>query len=269
MTLPVVVSALTASLGAAQGSSGLNAGVSFAQIAQTGGPSTDSYAYSLGGAAAGSFRLATANNVATLSTGSAGVAGSANGTLDSLTVTATDTSSGNATAALPIDVVVGSSGNDTITLTSLPGIVASAPTFIYGLGGSDTINAAGMTGTLFIDGGAGADTMTGGSGVNHYLFGAVSDSTSQTMDVITNFKAATDLLDFTGLGTSLSYGGTSVSGHHGSLGVSAHSIAVQSSGGNTYVYVNTSGSSESLTATNMKIELVGSVSLSGGNFLHA
>ena len=140
---------------------------------------------------------------------------------------------------------------------------------MYGLGGSDTINAAGMTGTLFIDGGAGADTMTGGSGVNHYLFGAVSDSTSQTMDVITNFKAATDLLDFTGLGTSLSYGGTSVSGHHGSLGVSAHSIAVQSSGGNTYVYVNTSGSSESLTATNMKIELVGSVSLSGGNFLHA
>ena len=42
----------------------------------------------------------------------------------------------------------------------------------------------------------------------------------------------------------------------------------QQSAGNTYVYVNTSGVSESLTRTDMKLELLGSVSLTNSNVVH-
>ena len=234
-----------------------------AKFTQIGGLSSDSYSYTLGGAGAASFSLSTSSNVATLSAKSA--TGAANGKLYALTLTTTDTTSGSSSPAVPVNVVVGSSGNDIVNLASLSGIAEAAPTFIYGLGGNDTLNGTGMTGTLYFDAGAGADIMTGGSGANVFEYGAASDSTKALMDIITNFNVSMDLINVTGLKTAfksvaaLSSTATSIA---------ADSIGWQTSGGNTYIYVNTGNRSEALTSANMKIELLGTVTLTGSDFVH-
>lgn len=91
------------------------------------------------------------------------------------------------------------------------------------------------------------------------------------MDIITNFNAGMDRIDLTRLGTALQYAGSIPSKGKGgnANAIGAHSVGWQTSGGNTFVYVNTSGAKENITASNMKIELAGGVSLSSGNFLHA
>ena len=164
------------------------------------------------------------------------------------------------------DIIVGGSGGDTVsvaTLTSSRSLGLATPTFVYGLAGNDSINGSGMTGKLWLDGGAGADTMTGGSGVNSYLYGAVSDSTASAMDIITNFHSASDTIDLRGLGVALNY-----AGKISTTSLSANSVGWQGKGGNTFVYVNTSSVSEKLTGIDMKIELQGGISLSSGNIAH-
>ena len=274
----VSLSPMTTSIAGAQSASGLTANSPIATVAQVGGTSGDSYSYTLSGSGAGSFALATSNNVASLSAGASGVTGGANGALYSLTLTATDTTDGMSSPASAADVVVGSSGNDTINLAALVGSgLTATPSFVFGLGGSDTIDGTGMTSKLWIVGGAGADVMTGGSGVNDYIYGATSDSSPAASDTITDFHAASDLIDLTGLGNSLSWAGklpASITTGHGKHAATtnqvlpAHSFGWQTSGGNTFVYVNTGSGSVAVGAANMKIELQSSVSLTSSNFLH-
>jgi hypothetical protein len=266
----VALAAITSGLASAQTSTGLAAGAALANVTQVGGASGDSYSYALGGSYApggtnaGVFALNSANNAATLAVGTSALTGAANGQLYAPSIIATDTTSGNSSQAVPLGVIVGSGGSDTVSIASLTASLGAAtPTFIYGLAGSDTINGTGMTGRLWLVGGAGADTMTGGSGVNDYLYGSTGDSTAGAMDIITNFHASADLIDLTGLGQTLKYAGKIKFGK-----LAAGSVGWQTSGGNTFVYVNTSGSSESLTATNMKMELQGSISLNSGNIIH-
>ena len=260
----VSVTPATGPLAAAQGASGIAANAALANIGQIGGSTADSYAFTLGGAGAGSFTLSGSGSKATLAAGASGVAGSTNGALYALTLTATDQTSGSVSPASPLDVVVGSGGSDTVSLATLSGSLAtSTPTFVYGLAGSDRIDGTGMTGRLWFEGGAGADTMTGGSGVNDYLYGSASESALAAMDVITNFHASGDVIDLTGLGSTLKY-----AGQLNKTSIAGHSVGWQVTGGNTYVYANTGGSVESLTSTNMKIELLGSVSLSSSNIVH-
>jgi hypothetical protein len=260
----ISVAAVTTTLAASQGSSGLAANSALASLTATGGNAGDSFGFALGGAAAASFRLTVAGNRGTLSVGSAALAGANGGHLYAVTITPTDITTGSSGTASPLAVIVGGSGNDSINVATLTAALGRAtPTFIEGLAGADTINGSGMTGALWFDAGAGADRMTGGSGVNDYLYGAVSDSTASAMDVISNFHVATDLIDLTGLGVHLAYAGSLTSS------LAADTVGWQVSGGNTYIYVNASGSAETLTAPSMKIELAGSLSLGGGNILHA
>lgn len=261
----VAGSPVTSALNAAQGSSGLAASIPLMSLVQSGMPSSDTYTYALGGAGAGSFDLTTASNVATVATDASGVAGAAGGQLYALTVTPTDTTSGATGPTTPLDVIVASGSSDTVSVASLTGALGTTtPTLIYGLAGSDTLNGANMTGSQWFVGGSGADTMTGGSGINDYLYGATSDSTASAMDVITNFQAAKDLINLSGLGVSLSYAGKI---HGTSLG--ADSIGWQAAKGSTSIYVNTSSGTESLSATNMQIGLNGSLSLNSHNFVLA
>ena len=261
----VLTSPITASLAAAQASNGLAADNSLISIIQTGGTSSDTYAYSLGGTGAAAFRLSSGSGTATLAAGSASVAGGANGQLYSLSVVANDLSAGTSSPASALNVVVGSSGNDNVSLATLVGGLGTAsPAFIYGLGGADTINAAGMTGSLWITGGAAADTMSGGSGADHYLYGATNDSTNTSTDIITNFNPSMDVIDLTGLGSSLKYAGEL--NPKGRL--NAHSVGWQTSGGNTFIYANTSSSNGSAGSTAMKIELLGKMTLAADNILH-
>lgn len=260
----ISVAPVTSALSNAQTSTGPAANAVLATLSQVGGSTGDSYSYTAGGTDAASFTLSAANNAGTLAVGSGGLTGAAGGRLYALSVIATDSTSGNSAPAKPLDVIVGSAAGDTVSVAALSGSLGTAtPTLVYGLAGSDTIDATGMTGPLWLTGGAGADSMTGGSGANHYLYAATGESTPAAMDVITNFHASLDVLDLTGLGQSLQYAGQL---HNSKL--AAGSIGWQASGGNTDVYVNTSGSTESLAGTNMKIELLGSVSLGSGNIAH-
>ena len=262
----VSVTPIASSLGKLIAGSGLNPKQALASLGQIGGLAADSFSYAIGGAGAGSFVLGSSSGVTQLQTGLSGPVGAAGGKLYALTLTATDTTGGISSAATPLNVVVGAGKNgDTVNLAALPGMVSSAPSFIYDLGGADTVNGAGMTGKLWIEGGQGADRMTGGSGANTYLYGATSDSTAAAMDIVTNFHAAVDMLDFTGLGTkfasiaALAASATTIAGG---------AIGWQVAGGNTFVYVNTSGNSQNLGSAAMKVELLGNAGLTAGNIAH-
>ena len=259
----------TSALGSIQGSSGLAAKNPLARFAQTGGATADIYTYALGGTGASSFTLSTSNNIGTLSTGSVSVGGATSGKLYALTVTATDTSSGKSAPAAAVNVIVGASSADTINLASISGIVAAAPSFIYGLAGADTIVATGLTGSLVLVGGAGADTFTGGSGANRYEYASASESTVSAADIVKNFNVALDLIDLTGLGSkfsstaALATAATTIAA--GTIGWQAATIG---GAAHTFVYVNNSVASEALTAANMKIDLLGGIALTGANIVH-
>ncbi|HSV13987.1 MAG TPA: NF038122 family metalloprotease, partial [Tepidisphaeraceae bacterium] len=260
------VTAETRFLAHAQGRSGLSAVSPLAMVTQSGGTPGDAFSYALGGAGAASFGLIDAGSGAILTTGWRGVAGATGGKLYALTVTATDqTANGNPFVTGAINVLVGENANDAMNLASITGVVAAAPTFIYGLGGNDTIDGSGMTGALYFDGGAGADTMTGGSGVNTYEYGGAVDSSATAMDIITNFHPGVDLIDLSGLGREL---GAATAIDPSATTIGAGTIGWQTSGGNTFVYVNTAFRTETLGSANMKIELAGTVALTGDSFVH-
>jgi hypothetical protein len=264
----VSISPEARSLAGAQGGDGLNGNSALASVGQIGGPTGDSYSYSLAGTDATSFILATTSNKGMLSTGAATVPGAINGRLHALTVTATDLTSGSTSSATLLDVVIGAKSNDTISGSTLSGALRlDTPTFIYGLGGNDRIDGTGMSGPLWFIGGAGGDKMTGGSGVNAYLYGTASESTSSNMDIIANFHASVDKIDLRGLGLALNYVGQ-LTGLASKTGLAAHSVGWQTSGGNTFIYANTSGKGEGLVSANMKIELQGVVTLSGADIVH-
>jgi hypothetical protein len=162
-----------------------------------------------------------------------------------------------------VNIVFGDGGDDTINLASLPGIATATPTFINGFSGDETISGAGMTGALYFNSGTGADTMTGGSGTNVYEFGA--GAAGSAMDIITNFNAAADQIDLTWIGSRFS--GVAALGPAANS-IAANSVGWQTSGGNTFVYANTTARSEALSSANLKVELLGNVPLTGANFGH-
>jgi serralysin len=241
-----------------------------ASVAQVGGTSGDTFTYTLGGTGAAAFKLSSSGNVGTL-TSTSGLAGTTAGLLYSLTVTANDTTSGLSSPAVPVNVIIGTSGVDTISVATLSAnLGTSTPTFVYGRGSADTLNGSGMTGKLWFVGGGGADKMTGGSGIDTYIYSSTSDSASSAMDIITNFKVGVDRIDLTSLGALQYAGSIQSNGKSGNADViAAHSVGWQTSGGNTFVYINTSSAKENITASNMKIELAGNLSPTSSNFLHA
>ena len=259
--------AVTATGATAAGATG--GAAALAKITQTGGDSTHSFSYALEGLGASAFVIATVNNTATLSSGASGLAGSASGTLYALTLSTTDTTSALTSPTVPLDVIVGGSGGSVLSVAGLVGTNAGAtPAFIYGGASNDTLNGSGMAGKLWFVGGGGADRMTGGAGGDTYIYGAASDSTATAMDVISNFAASVDVIDLTGLRTALAYAGTiSTHGKNANM-LAAHSIGFLSSGGDTYVYVNTGSASQGIASASMKIDLAGSVPLTAANFLH-
>jgi Ca2+-binding RTX toxin-like protein len=111
-----------------------------------------------------------------------------------------------------------------------------------------------------------ADTITSGSGTNDFVFGSVADSPGSATDIIKDFNVSTDMFDLTGLGTKLNVAGKV------SSTLAADSVGWETVGHgrnvNTYLFVNTSTSAESLNATDMKIDLKGAIALSSTNIVH-
>ena len=257
---------VTSNLAAAAGTGTLSPGQPVLRIGQTGGTAGDQYTYVLGGPDAASFTLAVSQNTASLAPASPGAAGAQNGQLYALTVTAWDTTTGPSSPVSPLDVIVGGSSGDTISVAALSGgLGVTAPTFIHGMGGADRIDGTGMSGTLWLDGGAGADILTGGSGANDYLYGATTDSTPTMMDIITNFHVSVDMIDLTGLGSPLTFAGQ---GSSVVKAIAGHTAGFVVSGGDTLLYVNTSSAVELLTAADMKIRVQGVAGLTSANIVH-
>ena len=234
-----------------------------AVLRQTGGPAADSYSFLL---ASGSSPGLALTSSGTLSARSA-LIGASGGTVFTANVLVTDRTNGlTATSMLPVAIVVGSSAGNSINLVNL-GLAATTPSFIYGAGGVDTLVGTGMSAALSFVGGAGADAMTGGSGVNGYFYGAAGDSSSAAMDIISNFAPAADFIDLTGIyGPVGTLSGGYVAGTTLASLVPAKSVMSRVSGGNTFIYVNGSASERTLSNADMKIELQGIVALTGVNF---
>ena len=225
----------------------LASGDQIGTFTETGGSAGDSYSFTIGGTDS-DFNLGTNSGV--LSTGNTDLTGSSGGKVYALTVAVDDTTETTNSGPLPFDVVIGSSDYSTINLeTGLNnlGISAATPTIVYPLNGTDTVNATGMTADVWFVSGVGGDKMTGGSGVNTYLYSSVSDSKTPneggTPDTITNFNAATDIISFAAMA-----GITNIQGLLSSTStVEANSIAwIQGTGAeadDTIVYANIDSSS--------------------------
>ena len=225
----------------------LASGDQIGTFTETGGSASDSYSFTIGGTDS-DFNWGTNSGV--LSTENTDLTGSSGGKVYALTVAVDDTTDTTNSGPLPFDVVIGSSGYNTINLeTGLNnlGISAAIPTIVYPLNGTDTVNATGMTADVWFVSGVGSDTMTGGRGVNTFLYSSVSDSETpnegRTPDTITNFNAATDIISFAAMA-----GITNIQGLLASTStVEANSIAwIQGTGAeanDTIVYANIDSSS--------------------------
>ena len=69
---------------------------------------------------------------------------------------------------------------------------------LYGNNDSDAL--FGGAGTDLIDGGAGVDVLTGGGGADVFVFSNASHSAAASGDIVTDFVAGVDHIDFTSIG---------------------------------------------------------------------
>jgi len=252
----------------------LNSGLDIGTFIATGDPDlNDTFHYTLGGTDAAKFSL-------DVTTGELFV-GSSNLTSQvapySVTVTATDQANNSLSPATTVNVYVAGAGNDTLN-------GGSGIDIMFGQNGSDTLNGGGGSDALLggpnadtLYGGAGADQLVGGAGKDNFVYKAAGDSTNTATghDTIYNFTAASvsnssaDTIDFTQLGTST----TDITAYQGQLAnanvnVAAHSVAWIESGGNTFVFANTTGQAETQANANMEIILAGTgLQLSANEFL--
>jgi parallel beta-helix repeat protein len=101
----------------------------------------------------------------------------------------------------------------------------------------------------------GGSTLIASSGSDAFVFKAVSDSTPSSHDTIQNFNHVNDVIDFSGISGINSVGGiASFQGQlagSGNLTLHAHSVGYIEVGGNTEVLINTSNSSETVSASNV------------------
>ncbi len=116
------------------------------------------------------------------------------------------------------DILNGGSGDDTIVgdITSTAKSGNSVDDTLNGGRGRDTLD--GGNGNDLIDGGWGADNLTGGAGEDTFIFAYASDSGpgESNRDTITDFTSGEDVIDLTGLNTSLTFIGDdafSAAGH--------------------------------------------------------
>ncbi|CDX58972.1 hypothetical protein MPL1032_240359 [Mesorhizobium plurifarium] len=201
-----------------------------------------------------------------------GLGSDASGTL---TVTATDAHATATSQTFNVWIGHSNSGsvNDTMILSSTnPNIAdgragadgltgSSGVDYIFGGGDNDTIKGLG-----------GADWLSGGAGDDHFRFEGLSDSTHAAFDTILDFQHGTgasghDFIDFAN-GLGLTATGTVSAGN-----LAAHTVAWQSDGsGNMIVYANTGSSAESVAsgAHIIEIHLMGVTTLSASDInLHA
>jgi len=153
--------------------------------------------------------------------------------------------------------VTDAAGNMTYT-SAVPATVdttASAPSLSLatdsGSSNSDTENT--------VVGGAGADVLTGGSGADRFVFNAISDSSPDAPDVITDFVHGTDTIDLSAIDADTSSSGDQAfTNLIQSMSVFDHDVSWFESNGNTIVQADVNGNTTAdltivLTGTNLNL----------------
>jgi serralysin len=133
-----------------------------------------------------------------------------------------------------VDTIVGSNGVD----------------FLLGSGADDKLTGLG-----------GADQLEGGNGNDTFLYTAIADSAAGNADVIFDFDAGKDFIDFKAIAGITGDGvGTFTDGT-----VAAHGISWFDNGTNTFVYADATGDG----VADIRIELLGTnLGLTASEFLH-
>lgn len=218
----------------------------------------------LGDAAAATVKLAGSgvNNVTVDKAQNLGASAATTNTL--LTVDAS-AGTGNQTLA-----VTNNDTNTTAAATSAA-LLAKAGAVVLGGSGNDTITVNTVADAVsVIKGGAGADViaLTAAGGVDVLSF-AAGDSTAANKDLVTNFESTTDKINLLDFGFDAALHGVTVAG--GALNGTAaefagKAVAAFTAGGNTTVYVDVNGDNK-LDASDLVVQLTGTAGVVAADFL--
>ena len=175
---------------------------------------------------------------------------------DTWTVTYLDDAGGNFQARYAkVGFFFDDPGNPALSVSPVSG--SGQPNLIYGTEFGDQLT--GGTANDEIIGRGGRDILAGAGGTDTFIYKGVSDSPigEGNRDVILDFNALNDIIDLSGLPSTLSFGGSNP--------VLANSVTYfLDVDGNTIIQVDTNGIP---TAAEMQIQLNGSHTLSSANFL--
>jgi len=173
------------------------------------------------------------------------------------------------------DTAAALSAGDTTLVSGASVVIAN------GTAAGDTINLSMHSAAMTINGGDGTDTMSGGDGVDTFTFAKLDNAGANgtaVPDVITNFVASTDKLQFTGVVDAVSGQQAAVQAAVTALAAGATDAAIATAmananttnlgvsfavfNGNTYVYFETTGATTThVEADNLFIQLTGVTTL--------
>ena len=135
--------------------------------------------------------------------------------------------------------------------------------------GGSTINGNGGNDILF--GGTGADTLTGGAGSDTFVYNFTSDLQPGAghFDTINDFTHNSDHLDFAAIGglNSNVQAVTVTSLVSTPANIAAHTIDIVTTGGNTFIYANSTGAPEAIASASMEIHLPSVTGVTSADFI--
>src|SRR5665213_2360248 len=166
---------------------------------------------------------------------------------------------------------------DASALTNLNSLTIDASAVTSGsfnfIGNAHADTIKGGAGNDTMTGGGGGDTVTGGGGSDTFVFAAPSDSHpgAGNFDTITDFTHNSDHLDLAAI-NGLNSNVQSVTVNFPPLtsapsSIAAHTIDILTSGGNTVIYANASGSSQTLGNASIEIHLTNVTNVTPSDFI--
>ena len=142
--------------------------------------------------------------------------------------------------------------------------LAPSGSFVFiGTESADTLIGS-SNGNNIISGGGGGDRLTGGGSSDTFVFKAVTNSMPGSFDTIANFDHGADHIDLTAIsGADSNFNSLTAT----PTSIAAHTIDIVATGGNTVIYVNASGSAQTIGSSDMEIHLTNVTNVTSADFL--
>ncbi len=205
----------------------------------------------------------------------AGKVFAANSTNDVLTLTTSATATTSLANLTGFEAVHLAGSSAVITIANGAGTAVDTTAAVSVQLGSGGQTFVGSAGADTIRGGAGADTLTGGGGVDTFLYDAANRSTLANMDTITDFRAAgganngaADIITISDIQTVVAGGfgpvfdanvPTLITALNGlaQIGATNNGLMIFKWSGDTYIYIETTGTATTYVASDTVIKLSG------------